>query len=273
MRLAGTRHLAAILGLSLVAWRRRRRAGVRRRGRLRAHLPRQQRPRAVRDRRRYLPPALRGFPADCASRISDEPFDDGTGISFAYTLLYTDADFDEYIAILRAFERDGWIDASFPTRSTPTRPVSTRARRSPKLEALPQPPLLARTRFSSPTGLDLVEMTYASTVRPSTATLTAPAFTIEVLANQRFGTTGIADPSVLSGLRTFPGGADARADRGDRGRSGRADARRRLARQPAQLGRRLALRRPGAVAADAFPPQEEGRLRMPRPSRRGCPAG
>ena len=62
----------------------------------------------------YLPPALRGFPADCASRISDEPFDDGTGISFAYVLLYTDVDFAEYTAILRAFERDGWIDASFP---------------------------------------------------------------------------------------------------------------------------------------------------------------
>jgi hypothetical protein len=70
-----------------------------------------------------------------------------------------------------------------------------------ELEALPQPPLLARTRFSSPSGFDLVEMTFASTALDPT--LSAPAFTIDVLANQRYGTTRINDPSVLSDLRTI----------------------------------------------------------------------
>jgi hypothetical protein len=148
----------------------------------------------------YLPPALRGFPADCASRISDEPFDDSTGISFAYTLLYADADFTEYVAILRAFERDGWTTAAAGTDiDTDSTGLDERATLA-ELEALPQPPLLARTRFSSPSGLDLIEMTYASTgLDPS---LTAPAFTIDVLANQRYDTTAIDDPSVLSELRT-----------------------------------------------------------------------
>jgi len=150
----------------------------------------------------YLPPALRGFPADCASRISDEPFDDSTGISFAYDLLYADADFAEYIAILRAFEREGWIDASTPTDIDTDATGLDESATIAELEALTQPPLLARTRFSSPAGLDLVEMTYSSTgaLDPS---LTAPAFMITVLANQRYETTGIGDPSVLSGLRTF----------------------------------------------------------------------
>ena len=116
----------------------------------------------------YLPPPLRGFPADCASRISDEPFDDGTGISFAYVLLYTDVDFDEYIAILRAFERDGWIDASFPTEIDTDSTGLNESATIAQLEALPQPPLLARSRFSSPSGLDLIALTYAATGRPWT---------------------------------------------------------------------------------------------------------
>lgn len=149
----------------------------------------------------YLPPALRGFPADCASRISDEPFDDSTGISFAYTLLYADAEFAEYIAILRAFERDGWtVAASGTDIDTDSTGLDERATLT-QLEALPQPPLLARTRFSSPNGLDLISMTYASTLLAPT--LTEPAFTVDVLANQRYGTTRINDPSVLSDLRTF----------------------------------------------------------------------
>ena len=152
----------------------------------------------------YLPPAIRAFPADCASRISDEPFDDSTGISFAYVLLYADADFEEYIEILRAFERDGWIDASFPTEIDTDSTGLNESATIAQLEALPQPPLLARSRFASPTGLDVVAMTYASTGQALDGTLTEPAFTIEVLANQRFGRlTGIDDPSVLSDLRTF----------------------------------------------------------------------
>ncbi len=150
----------------------------------------------------YLPPPLRAFPADCASRISDEPFDDSTGISFAYVLLYTDVDFAEYTAILRAFEREGWIDASTPSDiDTDSTGLDERATIA-ELEALPQPPLLARSRFSSPSGLDLIAMTYSSTgaIDPS---LTAPALTIDVLANQRFETTRFDDPSVLSSLRTI----------------------------------------------------------------------
>ncbi|MEO5920280.1 MAG: hypothetical protein ABIQ01_03975 [Pseudolysinimonas sp.] len=151
----------------------------------------------------YLPPALRGFPADCASRISDEPFDDSTGISFAYVLLYADVDFAEYTSILRAFEREGWITASTPTDidtdSTGLDETATIA----QLEALAQPPLLARTRLSSPNGLDLVELTYSSTGSIVVPTLTGPALTIDVLANQRYSTTRVNDPSVFSRLRTI----------------------------------------------------------------------
>jgi hypothetical protein len=149
----------------------------------------------------YLPPALRGFPPDCASRISDEPFDDNTGISFAYTLLYADADFAEYVAILRAFERDGWTSAASGTDIDTDGSGLDEQVTLDQLEALPQPPLQARTRFSSPSGFDLIEMTYVeSRLDP---TLTGPAFTVDVLANQRYGTTSLTDPSVLSGLRTF----------------------------------------------------------------------
>ena len=178
----------------------------------------------------YLPPALRGFPADCASRISDEPFDDGTGISFAYVLLYTDVDFAEYTAILRAFERDGWIDASFPTEIDTDSTGLDESATIAELEALPQPPLLARSRFSGPSGLDLVAMTYsfAGDLDPS---LTGPALTIEVLANQRFEhhpdrPTRACSAACAPCLR---GRADARADRRDRRRRGASDARGRVA--------------------------------------------
>ena len=149
----------------------------------------------------YIPPALRGFPADCASRIADEPFDDSTGISFAYVLLYADVPFHTYIDILRAFEREGWIDSSTPTEIDTDATGLDESATTAELGQLPQVPRLARTRISN--GLDLVTMTYSSTGSDLDPTLTAPALTIEVNADQRYGTTGIDDPSVLSALRTI----------------------------------------------------------------------
>ena len=165
----------------------RRGAGIRRRGRLRAHLPREQRSRAVRDRRRLPPARAPRLPGRL--RVAD--------LRRAVRRLH-----GHLVRVHPALRRRR-------LRGVHRHPARVRARRLDRpprptdidtdstgldesatiaeLEALPQPPLLARTRFSSPSGLDLVEMTYASTacLDPS---LTEPAFTIDVLANQRFGT-------------------------------------------------------------------------------------
>ena len=94
-------------------------------------------------------------------------------------------------------------------RSTPTRRALNESATTAQLEALPQPPLLARSRFSSPTGLDLVAMTYASNGQALDGTLTAPASRSRCSRTSASAATRINDPSVLSGLRTFfRGGAD-----------------------------------------------------------------
>ncbi|MEZ5190782.1 MAG: hypothetical protein R2717_08075 [Schumannella sp.] len=59
----------------------------------------------------YTPPALRAFPPTCTSRLIAEPFDDGQGASFSYSMVWYDIEWSEFVAIMRAMEDAGYGDA------------------------------------------------------------------------------------------------------------------------------------------------------------------
>lgn len=155
---------------------------------------------------KYIPPPLRAFPADCASRLVAEPFDDGEGISVSYALLYTDVEFETVLAILDSFERAGWIDGGavgaldFGDGLTDEGGLS-----AADVAAVGEEAVFLRARFSDAnTAQHLIELTYVGGGSyVNDPTLTAPSLVVTVFLNEAFGGTGIADPSVLSTLRTI----------------------------------------------------------------------
>jgi hypothetical protein len=160
---------------------------------------------------RYIPPPLRAFPADCASRIEATPFDDGTGIGVAYELVYTDARWDELVAIVRSFENAGFGGGTGLITSIDDDPVET-VNDSVHLDAdelaALDPSLVqfAHARFSDPTtGLDLYTIYYTDGDQYQIdQDLHAPSIEITLLLTGAFSrSTTVAAPSVLSSLRTI----------------------------------------------------------------------
>ena len=160
---------------------------------------------------RYIPPPLRAFPADCASRIEATPFDDGTGIGVDYELLYADARWSELVAIVRSFENAGYGGGTGLVTSIDDDPVNT-VNESVHLDADELAALdasqiqFAHARFSDPaTGLDLYEVYYTDGDQYKVdQDLDAPSIEITLLLTGAFTrSTTVAAPSVLSSLRIF----------------------------------------------------------------------
>lgn len=161
---------------------------------------------------RYIPPPLRGFPADCASRLTAAAGDDENAASADFSLIYTDSDFSEFVAMLRAFENAGWIvGAAVSTMSDGEDRQDSQALSSVDLEALDFVPSFAHGRFGNQlTGRNIISLTYYDgEVFDYSGVFTAPAILVELNISESFDTTSIADPSVFSGLRTI---ADALPD-------------------------------------------------------------
>ncbi|CAN5346935.1 hypothetical protein BH09ACT4_BH09ACT4_06940 [soil metagenome] len=158
---------------------------------------------------KYIPAPLRAFPADCASRISSEPFADGTGISAAYSLVYTDATLTDLVDIVRSFETNGYGDPGGLITLIDVDPA-TSGDQAVQLDADgvaaldPQRLQFAIGRFSDPRGVDQLSIYYTDGVTYQVdPLLTTPSIEITLLLAGPFSATGIADPSVLSSLRTI----------------------------------------------------------------------
>lgn len=157
----------------------------------------------------YVPPPLRAFPADCASRVAGDPFVQESGTFVAYVLLYADISPQTVFDMLRSFENAGWIvgpsigAVDFGEGPLPNAPHDTEA--IAELAATEGNPLFIRARFSDAnTGEDIIELTYADgDVYDNNPALPVPTLTVTVLGNRTYSATGIADPSVLSTLRTI----------------------------------------------------------------------
>lgn len=157
---------------------------------------------------RYVPPPLRVAAWDCASRLADRPFGFDTGTAVEYTLVYTDVDFDVVVRMARAFEQAGWLKgyAAITSIDTGSGMQNSVLYSSDQLAALNSPPLFAGGRFgNAATNHDIISLSYADGVDYSTngSAFTTPSLIVSVSLTEPFADTGLADPSVLSGLKTI----------------------------------------------------------------------
>jgi hypothetical protein len=152
---------------------------------------------------RYVPPPLRGFQWDCASRITGEVFDDGVGISSAYNLFFVDATPADYVDMIRSFENAGWIIGPINLVDTGDGQDGTQYD-SAGLAELGDSVQWATSRFSNAsTGRDIISITYADGIGfDNDVSLDTGSIIIELLLNDSFTSTGFVDPSVLSNLRS-----------------------------------------------------------------------
>ncbi len=156
---------------------------------------------------RNVPPPLRAFPWDCASRPASGD-SGGTDLVPAYVLVYTDADIALVVGILRSFEQAGWIVGPSIGAIDPG-PGSARtdgvALTADDLAALDTTPEFVRARFGDErTGLDIIDLTYTDgSVYNNDATIRTPSIFVTVSTSRFYPASGFADPSVLSSLRTI----------------------------------------------------------------------
>jgi hypothetical protein len=146
---------------------------------------------------RYLPPPLRAFPADCASRVEGRPFDDGSDAFITYDLLYVDVAFDEFVAIMRSFQNAGWFETVVVNVDGAAQTLDADG-----LAALPGASS-ASARFSNAaTSTDIIAIEYGASADLD-PTLTSSSLLIEIQARDPYTATGLADPSVLSSLKSI----------------------------------------------------------------------
>lgn len=149
---------------------------------------------------RYLPPPLRGFDFDCASRLTS--FGDQ---QTQYVLLTTDASVQRYVEMIQAFERAGWIETPVISYIDADGVRDSGQVDSSGLAAVGPDAQWASARFSNArNGLNIVSMVYADGVgSENDPALTGPSILIDIFVNEDYDATGIADPSVLSTLKTM----------------------------------------------------------------------
>lgn len=149
---------------------------------------------------KYVPPPLRTFSYDCATRIADR--DEQTD----YLLIFANTDFAQFVSIIRSFEDAGWLvgpSVSFVDGNGVRDSGQVDADGLADIEGEAQ---WATSRFSNnATGRDIVSVTYTDGVSGTNndAALDAPSIYIEISINEPYGATGLSDPSVLSNLRSF----------------------------------------------------------------------
>lgn len=151
-------------------------------------------------------PPLRGFNWDCVSRLAIGN-EDHEGDSRTYVFAFFNADVTLVADIIRSFEDAGWI--SGPSVDAidygPGDLLDDAALTASDLYALTSPPEFVRARFGDVrTGEDIVEITYTDgQVYQNFTDITAPNITVSLTSSRFYSAQGIADPSVLSSLRTI----------------------------------------------------------------------
>lgn len=157
---------------------------------------------------RYVPPPLRVAAWDCAARAADRTFGLDTGSAVEYTLVYANVDFDVVVRIARAFEEQGWLTnyAAITSIDTGGGMQNSVLYSADQLAALDSPPLFAGGRFgNAATNHDIISLSYADgdTYTTNGSAFTTPSLVIDVALTEAFAGDGIADPSVLSGLKSI----------------------------------------------------------------------
>jgi hypothetical protein len=152
---------------------------------------------------RYLPPPLRGFDIDCASRLSSVA--DGPKSQSQYLLVVADATLDTYAAMIRSFENAGWIDGPVISYIDGEGVRDSGQVDSAGLAAAGDDAQWATARFSNAaTGGNIVSITYTDGVnRQNDPALVTPSILVDVIVTEEFDATGFSDPSVLSNLKTI----------------------------------------------------------------------
>ncbi|BDZ46583.1 hypothetical protein [Naasia aerilata] len=146
-----------------------------------------------------VPPPVRAFPWDCASRIADRDFPAADGWAI-YDLVYRDVPFSTVVGVLRSFEDQGWIEGGAVAAVDFT---DGQALTAAELERITPEPSSVRARFgNAATGENIVELSYFDGEDyVFDESLTTPTLLLELSVRGAFDATGFGDPSVLSELR------------------------------------------------------------------------
>lgn len=153
--------------------------------------------------RKYVPPPLRVVTPDCVSHVADRELRDD---AYEYNMVWVDVDYAEFVRVVRAFEEAGWGTNLIQTADLGDGSQSFDPGLSADdLEALPEPPRFAGGRFSDiRTGEDIVSIEYFDGVTDSADfDFTEPNLLVNFIGTRTFNAQGIADPSILSNLRTI----------------------------------------------------------------------
>ena len=148
----------------------------------------------------YVPPPLRTFSADCASRVADRDLDN------EFVLIYANSGFQQFVDMIRAFEDAGWLDGPSVNYIDGNGDRDDAPVDADGLADITGEAQWATTRFSNAaTGRDIISITYTDGVSGTNndPSFTTPSIFVDVFVNEPYGATSWTDPSVLSNLRSF----------------------------------------------------------------------
>lgn len=152
-----------------------------------------------------IPPPLRAFTWDCASRVPTGTT--GEADTREFLLAFTDAEVATVVDILRAFERAGWIVGGSigATDYGPGDLVQGLSMTADELAGVDTVPDYVRARFGDEsTGLDTIELTYTDGFQyTNDVAFDEPSILVLVSASRTYPANGFGDPSILSSLRTI----------------------------------------------------------------------
>lgn len=146
-----------------------------------------------------VPPPLRPFAYDCATRPADD-----VDIDNQYVLVYADGTLGQYVEMIRSFQNAGWITAPVVSYLDADGERETAQVDADGLAALGPDLQWATARFSNDaTGRNIISMTFTDGVNTQNdPSITGPSIYIDVFVNEDLDATGFGDPSVLSNLKT-----------------------------------------------------------------------
>jgi hypothetical protein len=171
--------------------------------------------------RELVPPPMRSQAWDCAIRVADREFDltldtDGGYVtSVQYLLFYVDMSYADLVAFFRAWEDSRWASGDeINIVSDPAGGTQSVALGAEELAALDPQPSFVNARFSNAetvpapatVGANIYELTWTDGVtdQSDSGIPDRPQLFASVLLTEPVsGGTGLADPSVLSGLPTI----------------------------------------------------------------------
>jgi len=147
-----------------------------------------------------IPPPLRALAArwSCATAAADlDLASPATEANYAYLGHLVGAEYDGLLGLLRAFQADGWTDGVTGVRVDETGDLAFRDATLDELAGLDDPSTVQAHYVLADAGD--VQIEYRSVGGSG-----RPELSVAVLLERAFPADGLADPSVLSGLRTIP---------------------------------------------------------------------